>query len=98
QDDEYGLDGHLAGKTRLKQHELAYVAEVDYKRADIDFTSQPAKLKEPAAEAVILQAVYREPPRLSEQCHAIGYHPLFIGPPPIVVGKTRQLRGDHVGA
>jgi branched-chain amino acid transport system substrate-binding protein len=37
QDDEYGLDGHLAGKARLKHaHDLPYVAEVDYKRADID--------------------------------------------------------------
>jgi branched-chain amino acid transport system substrate-binding protein len=96
QDDEYGLDGHLAGKARLKQHELAYVAEVDYKRADIDFSSQAAKLKESGAEAVILQAVYREPPRLAEQCHAIGYHPLFIGPSPIVVDKTIELGGKHV--
>src|SRR5947209_9370842 len=64
QDDEYGLDGHLAGKSRLKhQYDLAYVAEVDYKRADIDFSSQAAKLKESGADAVILQAVYREPPR-----------------------------------
>jgi ABC-type branched-subunit amino acid transport system substrate-binding protein len=96
QDDEYGLDGHLAGKARLKQHELAYIAEVDYKRADIDFSSQAAKLKESGAEAVILQAVYREPPRLAEQCHAIGYHPLFIGPSPIVVDKTIELGGKHV--
>ena len=96
QDDEYGLDGHLAGKARLKQHDLDYVAEVDYKRADIDFSSQAAKLKESGAEAVILQAVYREPPRLAEQCHAIGYHPLFIGPSPIVVDKTIELGGKHV--
>src|SRR5215831_10086891 len=61
QDDEYGLDGHLGGKARLKHaHDLNYVAEVDYKRADIDFSSQAAKLKESGAEAVILQAVYRE--------------------------------------
>ncbi len=96
QDDEYGLDGHLAGRARLRQHELAYVAEVDYKRADIDFSSQAAKLKESGAEAVILQAVYREPPRLAEQCHAIGYYPLFIGPSPIVVDKTIALGGKHV--
>ena len=97
QDDEYGLDGHLAGKARLKHtHDLPYVAEVDYKRADIDFSSQAAKLKESGAEAVILQAVYREPPRLAEQCHAIGYHPLFIGPSPIVVDKTIELGGKHV--
>jgi branched-chain amino acid transport system substrate-binding protein len=96
QDDEYGLDGHLAGKARLKQYELAYVAEVDYKRADIDFSSQAAKLKQSGAEAVILQAVYREPPRLAEQCHAIGYHPLFIGASPIVVDKTIELGGKHV--
>jgi ABC-type branched-subunit amino acid transport system substrate-binding protein len=70
QDDEYGLDGHLAGKARLKHYGLDYGAEVDYKRADIDFSSQAAKLKESGAEAVILQAVYREPPRLAEQCHA----------------------------
>jgi branched-chain amino acid transport system substrate-binding protein len=97
QDDEYGLDGHLAGKARLRQqYDLNYVAEVDYKRADIDFSSQAAKLKESGAEAVILQAVYREPPRLAEQCHAIGYHPLFIGPSPIVVDKTIELGGKHV--
>ena len=96
QDDEYGLDGHQGGKSRLKQYDLAYVAEVDYKRADIDFSSQAAKLKESGAEAVILQAVYREPPRLAEQCHAIGYHPLFIGPSPIVVDKTIELGGKHV--
>jgi len=96
QDDEYGLDGHLAGKARLKQHDLAYTIEVDYKRADIDFSSQAAKLKESGAEAVILQAVYREPPRLAEQCHAIGYFPLFIGPSPIVVDKTIELGGKHV--
>jgi branched-chain amino acid transport system substrate-binding protein len=96
QDDEYGLDGHLAGRARLKQYELAYAAEVDYKRADIDFSSQAAKLKQSGAEAVILQAVYREPPRLAEQCHAIGYHPLFIGPQPIVVDKTIELGGKHV--
>src|SRR5215475_10368435 len=97
QDDEYGLDGHLGGKARLKHtHDLAYVAEVDYKRADIDFSSQAAKLKESGAEAVILQAVYREPPRLAEQCHAIGYNPLFIGPSPIVVEKTIELGGKHV--
>ncbi len=96
QDDEYGLDGHLAGKARLKQHDLAYTIEVDYKRADIDFSSQAAKLKESGAEAVILQAVYREPPRLAEQCHAIGYYPLFIGPSPIVVDKTIELGGKHV--
>src|SRR4029077_5911724 len=73
QDDEYGLDGHLAGKARLRNtHDLNYVAEVDYKRADIDFSSQAAKLKESGADAVIVQAVYREPPRLAEQCHAIG--------------------------
>jgi ABC-type branched-subunit amino acid transport system substrate-binding protein len=96
QDDEYGLDGHLAGKARLKQHNLDYVAEVDYKRADIDFSSQAAKLKESGAEAVILQAVYREPPRLAEQSHAIGYEPLFIGPSPIVLDKTIELGGRHV--
>ena len=96
QDDEYGLDGHLAGKTRLKQQGLGYIAEVDYKRADIDFSSQAAKLKESGAEAVILQAVYREPPRLAEQCHAMGYHPLFIGPSPIVLDKTIELGGKHV--
>jgi branched-chain amino acid transport system substrate-binding protein len=96
QDDEYGLDGHLAGKARLKHFGLAYVAEVDYKRADIDFSSQAAKLKEAGAEAVILQAVYREPPRLAEQCHAIGYNPLFIGPSPIVLDKTIELGGKHV--
>lgn len=97
QDDEYGLDGHLAGKARLKRtYDLAYVAEVDYKRADIDFSSQAAKLKESGAEAVIVQAVYREPPRLAEQCHAIGYYPLFVGPSPIVVDKTIELGGKHV--
>jgi branched-chain amino acid transport system substrate-binding protein len=97
QDDEYGLDGHLAGKARLKhQYDLAYAAEVDYKRADIDFSSQAAKLKESGAEAVILQAVYREPPRLAEQCHAIGYNPVFIGPSPIVLDKTIELGGKHV--
>ncbi len=96
QDDEYGLDGHLAGKARLKQYGLEYIAEVDYKRADIDFSSQAAKLKESGAEAVILQAVYREPPRLAEQCHAVGYNPLFIGPSPIVVEKTIELGGKHV--
>jgi branched-chain amino acid transport system substrate-binding protein len=96
QDDEYGLDGHLAGKARLKQYGLEYIAEIDYKRADIDFSSQAAKLKESGAEAVILQAVYREPPRLAEQCHAIGYNPLFIGPSPIVVEKTIELGGKHV--
>lgn len=97
QDDEYGLDGHLAGKARLKQqYDLTYAAEVDYKRADIDFSSQAAKLKESGAQAVILQAVYREPPRLAEQCHAIGYYPLFIGPAPIVLDKTIQLGGKHV--
>ena len=97
QDDEYGLDGHLAGKSRLKhQYDLAYVAEVDYKRADIDFSSQAAKLKESGADAVILQAVYREPPRLAEQCAAIGYKPLFIGPSPIVLAKTIELGGKHV--
>jgi len=97
QDDEYGLDGHLGGKARLKHtHDLAYVAEVDYKRADIDFSSQAAKLKESGAEAVIVQAVYREPPRLAEQCHAIGYNPLFIGPSPIVLAKTIELGGKHV--
>src|SRR5262245_34887812 len=96
QDDEYGLDGHLGGKARLKHHDLTYIAEVDYKRADIDFSSQAAKLKESGAEAVILQAVYREPPRLAEQCHAIGYYPLFIGPQPIGVDKTIELGGKHV--
>ncbi len=34
-DDEYGLDGHLAGKSRLQHYRLDYRAEVDYKRADI---------------------------------------------------------------
>jgi branched-chain amino acid transport system substrate-binding protein len=97
QDDEYGLDGHLAGKARLQHtHDLNYVAEVDYKRADIDFSSQAAKLKESGADAVIVQAVYREPPRLAEQCHAIGYNPLFIGPSPIVLAKTIELGGKHV--
>jgi branched-chain amino acid transport system substrate-binding protein len=96
QDDEYGLDGHLAGKARLKQYDLSYVAEVDYKRADIDFSSQAAKLKASGAEAVILQAVYREPPRLAEQSAAIGYKPLFIGPSPIVLDKTIELGGKHV--
>ena len=96
QDDEYGLDGHLAGKARLKHYELAYTTEVDYKRADIDFSSQAAKLKAAGAEAVILQAVYREPPRLAEQCAAIGYKPLFIGPSPIVLDKTIELGGKHV--
>jgi branched-chain amino acid transport system substrate-binding protein len=96
QDDEYGLDGHLAGKARLKQYGLGYAAEIDYKRADIDFSAQAAKLKESGAEAVILQAVYREPPRLAEQCHAIGYYPLFIGVSAIVLDKTIELGGKHV--
>jgi branched-chain amino acid transport system substrate-binding protein len=96
QDDEYGLDGHLAGKARLKQYGMGYAAEIDYKRADIDFSAQAAKLKESGAEAVILQAVYREPPRLAEQCHAIGYYPLFIGVSAIVLDKTIELGGKHV--
>jgi branched-chain amino acid transport system substrate-binding protein len=65
-------------------------------RADIDFSAQAAKLKESGAEAVILQAVYREPPRLAEQCHAIGYHPLLIGMSAIFVNKTIELGGKHV--
>jgi len=97
QDDEYGFDGHQAGKARLKhQYDRTYVAEVDYKRADIDFSSQAAKLKESGAEAVILQAVYREPPRLAEQCRAIGYNPLFIGVSAIVLDKTIELGGKNV--
>jgi ABC-type branched-subunit amino acid transport system substrate-binding protein len=96
QDDEYGLDGHVAGRVRLKELGYDYAAEVDYKRADIDFSSQAAKLKESGAEAVILQAVYREPPRLAEQCHAIGYHPVFIGVSAIVLDKTIELGGKHV--
>ena len=96
QDDEYGLDGHVAGRVRLKELGKEYVAEVDYKRADIDFSSQAAKLKESGAEAVILQAVYREPARLAEQCHAIGYNPLFIGVSAIVLDKTIELGGKHV--
>ena len=96
QDDEYGLDGHVAGRVRLRELGKEYAAEVDYKRADIDFSSQAAKLKESGAEAVILQAVYREPPRLAEQCHAIGYHPVFIGVSAIVLDKTIELGGKHV--
>lgn len=96
QDDEYGLDGHVAGRVRLKELGKEYAAEVDYKRADIDFSSQAAKLKESGAEAVILQAVYREPARLAEQCHAIGYNPLFIGVSAIVLDKTIELGGKHV--
>src|SRR5437762_799296 len=71
-------------------------AVMDYRRADIDFSSQAAKLKESGADAVIVRAVYREPPRLAEQCHAIGYNPVFIGPSPIVVAKTIELGGKHV--
>lgn len=96
QDDEYGLDGHVAGRVRLRELGKEYAAEVDYKRADIDFSSQAAKLKESGAEAVILQAVYREPPRLAEQCHAIGYSPIFIGVSAIVLDKTIELGGKHV--
>ncbi len=96
QDDEYGLDGHVAGRVRLRELGKEYAAEVDYKRADIDFSSQAAKLKESGAEAVILQAVYREPPRLAEQCHAIGYSPVFIGVSAIVLDKTIELGGQHV--
>jgi branched-chain amino acid transport system substrate-binding protein len=96
QDDEYGLDGHVAGRVRLRELGKEYAAEVDYKRADIDFSSQAAKLKESGAEAVILQAVYREPPRLAEQCHAIGYNPVFIGVSAIVLDKTIELGGKHV--
>jgi branched-chain amino acid transport system substrate-binding protein len=96
QDDEYGLDGHVAGRVRLRELGKEYAAEVDYKRADIDFSSQAAKLKESGAEAVILQAVYREPPRLAEQCHAIGYSPVFIGVSAIVLDKTIELGGKHV--
>ena len=96
QDDEYGLDGHVAGRLRLRELGKEYAAEVDYKRADIDFSSQAAKLKESGAEAVMLQAVYREPPRLAEQCHAIGYSPVFIGVSAIVLDKTIELGGKHV--
>ena len=96
QDDEYGLDGHVAGRVRLRELGKEYAVEVDYKRADIDFSSQAAKLKESGAEAVILQAVYREPPRLAEQCHAIGYSPVFIGVSAIVLDKTIELGGQHV--
>jgi len=98
QDDEYGLDGHVAGRVRLRELGKEYAAEVDYKRADIDFSSQAAKLKESGAEAIILQAVYREPPRLAEQCHAIGYNPVFIGVSAIVLDKTIELGGKHVEA
>ena len=69
---------------------------MDYKRADIDFSSHAVKLKESGAEAVILPAVYRKPPRLAEQCHAISYNPLFIGLSPIVLDKTIELGGKHV--
>jgi branched-chain amino acid transport system substrate-binding protein len=96
QDDEYGLDGHVAGRVRLRALGKEYAAEVDYKRANIDFSSQAAKLKESGAEAVILQAVYREPPRLGEPCHAIGYSPVFIGVSAIVLDKTIELGGKHV--
>lgn len=96
QDDEYGLDGHVGGRVHLRGLGKDYAAEVDYKRADIDFSSQAAKLKESGAEAVILQAVYREPPRLAEQCHAIGYNPVFIGVSAIVLDKTIELGGKHV--
>src|SRR5215510_14516403 len=96
QDDEYGLDGHVAGRVRLRELGKEYAAEVDYKRADIDFSSQAAKRKESGAEAVILQAVYREPARLAEQCHPIGYNPVFNGVSAIVLDKTIELGGKHV--
>jgi hypothetical protein len=90
QGDAYGLDGHLVGKARLKHHGLEYIAEVDHKRADIDFSSQAAELKESGPR---LSSYWRssEPPRLAEQCHAMGYNPLFIGPSPIVLDKTIEL-------
>ena len=60
----------------------------------------------PAAVALWIRRRVREPetwareagkpPRLAEQCHAIGYYPLFIGPSPIVVDKTIELGGKHV--
>src|SRR5262245_48884296 len=97
QDDEYGLDGHQAGKARLKhQYDRAYAGEVDYKRADVDFSSQAAKLKDSGADTGILQTVYRQPPRLAEHCHVIGYHPLVIGVSAIVLDKTIELGGKHV--
>ena len=35
QDDEYGLDGHLAGNAHLKHYGLEYITEVDYTRAEL---------------------------------------------------------------
>ena len=52
--------------------------------------------RESSTEAVILQAVYREPPRLSEHCHTMGDNPLFMGSSPNVLDKTIALSSKQV--
>lgn len=60
QDDETGQNVLRATEEQLKVHAMALAAKASFKRGDVDFSSQIARLKDAGVDVVILGTIIRE--------------------------------------
>ena len=94
QDDDFGRDGLTGLREAAAYYGMNIVAEEDYKRGAVDFSTQVLNLKRANATHVILWTIYREAALVLKEARQLDWHPAFFGNTIIGDDKLMQLAGE----
>lgn len=101
QDDLYGQDIMKGVKSWTQKYGIQLTNVETYRRGSMDFSPQLQKLREAAANFIILATITRETVQVFKQSKDIGYDPQFIGPSattePIIVKLAGEAAEGFIG-
>lgn len=78
QNDPFGKEGLFGVRQEVQRLKATLAAEVSYETTDTDLSSQALKLKQSAADAVILWTIPRFAAQILKEMAKIGYRPTIV--------------------
>jgi ABC-type branched-subunit amino acid transport system substrate-binding protein len=96
QDDETGLNVLRATEEQLKVHGIALVERTSYKRGEINFSSQIARLKAANCDVVVLGTVIRETASALQEARKLGWGVDMPGNQASMNSAVIKIGGDAV--
>jgi branched-chain amino acid transport system substrate-binding protein len=94
QDDDFGHDGINGLREAAAYYGMNIVAEEEYKRGAVDFSTQVLNLKRANATHVILWTVLRETAAVLKEARLLDWHPVFFGNTTFADDKLVELAGE----
>lgn len=94
QDDETGLQVLRATEEQLKAQGVALIERTSYKRGDINFSSQIAKLKAAGCDLVVLGTVIRETASAMQESRKLGWAVDMLGNQASANSSTIKIGGE----